>query len=88
MTNVENYKKKAKRLARANGTSHQAELNVIAKKNGHTNWGSFLASQATPTVLDNLPENFRELEIELGNIADNIVDGKVESKTLSALLFV
>jgi len=51
---VDTLKKTAKSQARRNGTSHQAELNRIAREHGHTHWGALLASTASP--LDGLPE--------------------------------
>ena len=41
---IKQYKKLARANAKANGTSHQAELDAIARGHGHSNWGPFQAS--------------------------------------------
>lgn len=65
---IKQHRKTARQLSRQNGTSHQFELNVIAVKNGHANWGSFLTFLKTDhiEVIDGdftvLPTPRRELE--------------------------
>lgn len=41
MTTIRSHRKHARARATANGTSYQAELNAIARENGHVSWGSF-----------------------------------------------
>lgn len=47
MTDIRRLKKQARLRAAANGTSHQAELNAIARGMGHVSWGALMASLAT-----------------------------------------
>lgn len=41
---IRHYKRQARLRASANGTSLQAELNAIARENGHVAWGEFQAA--------------------------------------------
>lgn len=41
---VDALKRTAKAAARSNGTSHQAELNAIARSHGHTHWGALASA--------------------------------------------
>ena len=76
---IEEHKKTARRLSRENGTSHQSELNNIAKKNGHHNWGSYLIhhsadpSQNDRSILAELPSSRRELEKYAEDLSLNIL---------------
>lgn len=47
---VQQIKRQARLRAAAAGTSHQAELNAIARENGHVAWGQMLAALAAGTV--------------------------------------
>ena len=62
---IEQHRRTARRLSRENGTSHQFELNAIAKKSGHGNWGSYLRSlnTASPAAADltDVPAGGRDL---------------------------
>lgn len=40
---IKQYKKLARANAKATGTSHQAELDAIAREHGHSSWGPFQA---------------------------------------------
>lgn len=46
---VQQIKRQARLRAAAAGTSHQAELNAIARENGHVAWGQMLAALAAAT---------------------------------------
>lgn len=52
MTDIRRLKKQARLRAAANGTSHQAELNAIARQMGHVSWGALMASLATMDPVD------------------------------------
>lgn len=41
---VDTLKRTAKAAARANGTSYQTELNIIARSHGHTHWGALASA--------------------------------------------
>ena len=65
---IEQHRRTARRLSKENGTSHQFELNAIAKKGGHGNWGSYLRSlntaspaSATAADLNDVPAGGRDL---------------------------
>lgn len=40
---IRHHKRQARLRAASNGTTHQAELNAIARENGHASWGGFQA---------------------------------------------
>lgn len=53
--NIKQYKKLARANAKANGTSHQAELDAIARGHGHSSWGPFQASIRQKTTGETCP---------------------------------
>lgn len=76
---IEQHRKTARRLSKENGTSHQSELNTIAARNGHANWGAYLASLkaglsgAGGGELTDLPSTRRELEKRAKEITHRIM---------------
>jgi len=53
---IRHYKRQARLRAAANGTTHQAELNAIARENGHSAWGAFQAGlQHKEPPVDDVP---------------------------------
>lgn len=52
---VDTLKRTAKAAARSNGTSHQAELNTIAREHGHTHWGALASALRTKGSEEILP---------------------------------
>lgn len=54
MNMIKFHRKAARARVNASGNSHQAELNAIARENGHAAWGSFQAAlKAAMTAEDN-----------------------------------
>jgi len=76
---IEQHRKTARRLSRKNGTSHQAELNAIAVKHGHSNWGSYLRSLEEigtgngSDELTDLPTDRREMERYAKELSHRII---------------
>ena len=76
---IEQHRKTARKLSKKNGTSHQAELNAIAKAHGHAAWGPYLATikesqtSADLSELTAIPEGRKSIEIYALTIARKIM---------------
>ena len=62
MNSVKSHKKLARVRAATNGTSHQAELNAIAREHGHDRWGTFQKSLETASGTE--PPSAAGIELE------------------------
>jgi len=62
MNHIRKIKKQARLRAAASGISHQAELNAIAREQGHDSWGSLRRSLETACVSETGQDEGHDLE--------------------------
>ena len=62
MNHIRKIKKQARLRAAASGISHQAELNAIAREQGHDSWGSLRHSLETACVSETAQDEGHDLE--------------------------
>jgi len=78
---IKQHKKRARAIARANGTSHQAELDAIARSHGHPSWGPFQATLRQDEDEDEGPPCLRafidaiKLDEETAALVEDAING-------------
>ena len=86
-TPINELKRKAKLLGRKEGISHHQALNVIAREEGHPNWGLLIreyekqkSRPSSGRVIENLPfdEEYRKEAIELADLTFERVIRRIE----------